>query len=207
MTDIFDTFCDLVCGSATRLTAVPRADARSRHVDDALAALEWVDESDGDIVDVGSGTGVPGLVLALARPARHVDLLEASLRKATALADIAATLGAANVAVIRARAEDHARGDGRDRYGLAVCRALAPPPVATELCLPLLRPGGRLLIWAGSVEESRVRAVAEAVGGALERVVAVAGAERRTLVAVSKLAATPARFPRRTGMAAKRPLA
>ena len=70
-----ERFCDLVTDAPVRLTAVPRAEAYERHVADALAGLPLVDGTDGPIVDVGSGTGVPGLVLALVRPARTVLLL------------------------------------------------------------------------------------------------------------------------------------
>ena len=201
-----ERFCDLLTDAPVRLTAIPRAEAYERHVADALAGLHLVDETVGDIVDVGSGTGVPGLVLALVRPDRAVHLVESVRKKAAVLAAIAAELGASNVAVRPERAEDLARGGDRDRFGLAVCRALAPPPVAVELCLPLVRPGGRLVIWAGETDTAAVEVAAGELGGSLEQVEPAPG-ERRTFVVVAKLAPTPGRFPRRPGMAAKRPLA
>lgn len=201
-----ERFCDLLLAAPVRLTAVPRAQAWERHVADALAGLPLVDAEEGDIADVGSGTGVPGIVVALARPDRRVDLVESVQKKAAALRDIAAELGAGNVDVLPERAEDLARGPGRDRYGLAICRALAPPPVAVELCLPLVRPGGALVIWAGAVDTATVATAAAAVAGELERTLPAPG-EQRSFVVVRKTGATPAGFPRRTGMAAKRPLA
>jgi 16S rRNA (guanine527-N7)-methyltransferase len=201
-----ERFCDLLTEAPVRLTAVPRSEAYERHVADALAGLHLVDETPGDIVDVGSGTGVPGLVLALVRPDRDVHLVESVQKKAAVLADIAAKLGADNVDVRAERAEDLGRGGDRDRFGLAVCRALAPPAVAVELCLPLVRAGGRLVIWAGETDAAAVEVAAGEVGGRLERIEPAPG-DRRSFVVIRKTGATPERFPRRAGMAAKRPLA
>jgi 16S rRNA (guanine527-N7)-methyltransferase len=201
-----ERFCDLLTDAPVRLTAVPREQAYDRHVADALAGLHLVDATAGDIVDVGSGTGVPGLVLALVRPDRAVHLVESVQKKAAVLTAIATELGAHNVDVRAERAEDLGRGAGRDRYGLAVCRALAPPPVAIELCLPLVRPGGRLVIWAGETDAGAVERAALEVGGELETIEPAPG-DRRSFVVVAKTGPTPERFPRRPGMAAKRPLA
>jgi 16S rRNA (guanine527-N7)-methyltransferase len=201
-----ERFCDLLAAAPVRLTAVPRSEAYERHVADALAGLRLVDETSGDIVDVGSGTGVPGLVLALARPERAVHLVESVAKKAAVLAGIAAELGADNVDVRAERAEDLGRGADRERFGLAVCRALAPPPVAVELCLPLVCTGGRLVIWAGETDAVAVGAAAAALGGRLERIEPAPG-DRRSFVVIAKTEPTPERFPRRSGMAAKRPLA
>ena len=203
---LLERFCDLLTDAPVRLTAVPRDQAFDRHVADALAGLHLVDATDGALVDVGSGTGVPGMVLALVRPDRAVHLVESTQKKAAVLAAIAAELGAHNVDVRAARAEELGLGDDRDRFGLAVCRALAPPPIAVELCLPLVRPGGRLVIWAGETDAASVDHAARAVGGELERIEPAPG-ERRSFVVIVKTGPTPARFPRRTGMAAKRPLA
>jgi 16S rRNA (guanine527-N7)-methyltransferase len=207
VTDLrLERFCDLLTDAPVRLTAVPRDQAYERHVTDALAGLHLVDATEGDVVDVGSGTGVPGLVLALVRPDRAIHLVESVQKKAAVLAAIAAELGADNVDVRAERAEELGRGADRDRFGLAVCRALAPPPVAVELCLPLIRPGGRLVIWAGETDAGAVERAALALGGELELVEPAPG-ERRSFVVVAKTGPTPERFPRRPGMAGKRPLA
>jgi 16S rRNA (guanine527-N7)-methyltransferase len=186
------------------LTAVrDPAEARRVHVDDALAAANLVRE--GPVVDVGSGGGSPGIPLAAARPELRVDLLEAQRRKCSFLAS--ATADFPNVAVVCARAEEHGRGPGREAYGTAVAQALAPPPVALEWCLPLVRVGGRVILLAGEVDLGRAAAAAEAVGGGAPERVVLAGARRRSLLLVAKVRPTPERFPRRPGAARKRPLA
>jgi 16S rRNA (guanine527-N7)-methyltransferase len=134
------------------------------------------------------------LPLAIALPGRNVTLLEASERKATFLVRIAR--GFPNVYVVRGRAEEQQT----DRFGVAVAKALASPPVAAEWCLPLVRPGGGVVLWVGpSAEADRVGRVAAQLGGEL------AGSPAGFLV-VQKLAPTPPGFPRRPGMARKRPL-
>ena len=179
------------------------AEARRIHVDDALAAAAYVES--GPVVDVGSGGGSPGIPLAVARPDLHVVLLEAQRRKCDFLEGAAAAFP--NVEVVCARAEEHARGEGREAYGTAVAQALASPPVALEWCLPLVREGGRVVILAGAVDVEAAAAAAEAVGGGRPEVVPLPGSERRSLLVVSKVGQTPERFPRRPGAARKRPLA
>jgi 16S rRNA (guanine527-N7)-methyltransferase len=186
------------------LTAVrDPAEARRVHVDDALAAAALVE--DGPVVDVGSGGGSPGIPLAAARPELQIDLLEAQRRKCSFLAAVAADFP--NMAVVCARAEEHGRGDGREAYGTALAQALAPPPVALEWCLPLVRVGGRAILLAGEVDLERAGVAAEAVGGGVPEVVSLPGGVRRSLLLVAKVRPTPDRFPRRPGAARKRPLA
>jgi 16S rRNA (guanine527-N7)-methyltransferase len=172
-------------------------------VDDALAAAELVE--DGPVVDVGSGGGSPGIPVALARPELRVDLLEAQRRKCDFLE--AATRELSNVSVVCTRAEEHGRGAGRDAYGTALAQALAPVPVALEWCLPLVRAGGRVILLAGEVDLGAAAAASQAVGGGDPAAVALSGSERRSLLVVPKVEATPNRFPRRPGAARKRPLA
>ena len=147
----------------------------------------------GPIVDVGSGGGAPGIPLAHAFPDREVVLLEAERRKCAFLEEWAPP----NARVVWGRAEEQET----DRVGVAVAKALAHPPTAVEWCLPLVRPGGAVVLWVGpSAEPERVARVAERIAGELEE--APAG-----FLVVRKLGPTPAGFPRRPGVAKKRPLA
>jgi 16S rRNA (guanine527-N7)-methyltransferase len=199
---------ELLAAAPLNVTSVAAGDAWARHVEDALAGAALVAAAPaGALVDVGSGGGIPGIPLALAFPSRHVVLLEAASRKAAFLREVVAVLPVPNAEVRAARSEEHAAADGRDAYAVATARALAPPAVALELCLPLVAPEGVFVLYTGAVDAARLEPVAALLAGRVERVEPVAGSERRHLVAVRKTGPTPARFPRRAGMAAKRPLA
>ena len=180
------------------LTAVRDAEEGRRvHVEGAFAAVPLLGA--GPVVDVGSGGGSPGIPLALARPDLHFDLLESSRRKCAFLRRFADELE--NVSVVCARAEEHARGAGRDAYGTALARALAPPPAAAEWCLPLLCEGGRAILFVGpSADRAAVEAAAALVAGELDD-------DPPGFFVLRKTGPTPERFPRRPGVARKRPLA
>ena len=161
-------------------------------LDDALRVLPVVERFGGTIVDVGSGNGSPGIPVALALPAREVVLLEAESRRCEFLTRWAPP----NARVLRGRAEEQAT----DWAGVALAKALAPPPVAAEWCLPLVRPGGVAVLWVGeSVDLDAVARAAARLAG--EPVEAPPG-----LVALTKTGPTPPGFPRRPGVARKRPL-
>ena len=178
------------------LTAIrDPATARAVLLDDALRATPLVEATDGPVIDVGSGGGTPGIPLAVALPARAVTLLDAESRKCHFLETWAAELP--NVEVVWGRAEEQEPAS----FGVALAKALAHPPTAAEWCLPLVREGGLVVLWVGeSAEPERVATVASLLGGELEP--SPAG-----LLAIRKTGPTPAGFPRRTGVAKKRPLA
>jgi 16S rRNA (guanine527-N7)-methyltransferase len=180
------------------LTAVSDpGEARRLHLEAALEAAPLIEG--GPVVDVGSGGGSPGLPLAAARPDLRFDLLESTRRKCDFLTRWASEFE--NASVVCARAEEHARGPGRDAYGTALARALAPPPVAAEWCVPLVAPGGRAILFVGPfVDEAAVGRVAGELAAELED--APAG-----FLLLRKTGPTPERFPRRPGVARKRPLA
>jgi 16S rRNA (guanine527-N7)-methyltransferase len=151
------------------------------------------------VVDVGSGGGSPGIPLAAARPDLGFVVLESNRRKCDFLREAAACFE--NVSVVCGRAEEHAAGVGRDAYGTAVARALAAPPVAAEWCLPLVRPGGRTVLFAGPTADlNAVSKAAQEIAGEVEE-------SPPGFVVLRKTGPTPERFPRRPGMAKKRPLA
>lgn len=176
-------------------------EARRIHVDDALTAVDLVRE--GPAVDVGSGCGSPGLPLAAALPDVDFTLLEASARRCAFLERAAARF--ANVRVVRGRAEEYGRAEGRDRYAVALARALAAPAVAAEWCLPLVRPGGRCILYAGT-EAPGLDAAAAALCATVAETRRVEGSEGKRLLVLEKLGPTPELFPRRPGVARRRPL-
>jgi 16S rRNA (guanine527-N7)-methyltransferase len=178
------------------LTAVRDVEAARRlHLEDSLAAVEIVRRYAGPVVDVGSGGGAPGFPLASALPEREVTLLEANGRKCAFLEGVAREFP--NVRVVAGRAEEQEV----DRFGVAVAKALAPPPVALEWCLPLVAPGGAAVLFVGpSADLGAVAKGASLLAGGKPE-------QAGGLVVVEKLGPTPAGFPRRPGMARKRPLA
>jgi 16S rRNA (guanine527-N7)-methyltransferase len=179
-----------------RLTALSDpAEARRVLLEDALRAASLVRGVPGVVVDVGSGGGSPGVPLAVALPGRCFTLLEAERRKCDFLTSV--TEGLPNVEVVWGRAEEQSV----DTFGVALAKALARPPVAAELCLPLVRPGGAAILWIGeTADPERVSLVAQRLAATLET------ADEGLLV-LRKLGPTPPGFPRRPGMAKKRPLA
>jgi 16S rRNA (guanine527-N7)-methyltransferase len=178
------------------LTSVSGDEARRVHLDESLAALETVQRFDGPIVDVGSGGGAPGIPLAQALSEREMTLLEATRRKCDFLERWTADL--ANLRVVCGRAEEQPL----DAWGVAVAKALAPPPVAAEWCLPLVAPGGAAVLYVGpTAQADRVSQVAGLLAAELEL------DSPPGLLVLRKLGPTPPGFPRRPGVARKRPLA
>jgi 16S rRNA (guanine527-N7)-methyltransferase len=198
-----EQWLDAVLTGPGLTAARDRVEAARVLVDDALVAAALVEH--GPVVDVGSGAGSPGIPIAVSRPDLHVDLLEAQRRRCDFLRSVVAELP--NAGVVCARAEEHGRGDGREAYGTAVAQALAEPPVAVEWCLPLVRRGGLLILLVGEVDADRVAVAAQEVGGGPPELVPLpASGSRRRLLLVPKTGTTPDRFPRRPGVARKRPL-
>jgi 16S rRNA (guanine527-N7)-methyltransferase len=176
------------------LTAIRNLEeARRVLLEDSLRAVEVVGRFEGGIVDVGSGGGAPGIPLAAALPEREVTLLEANGRKC----DFLRRWAPPNARVVQGRAEEQEV----DTYGVAVAKALAPPVVAAEWCLPLVASGGAAVLYVGPTAD------AEAVARAAERLAARLAESPPGLLVLRKEGPTPPDFPRRPGMARKRPLA
>jgi 16S rRNA (guanine527-N7)-methyltransferase len=192
--------------------------AREVHVADSLSGLVVPSLVSAErIADVGAGAGFPGLVLAVALPRARVDLIESVGRKAAVIDRLIQAAKVVNARSVVARAEDWARlpvalGGGREAYEAVTARAVASLPVLVEYAAPLLRSSGVLVAWKGRVgaDELRLgRGAADEVGLALEDVLSVKpfpSARDRSLYVFRKVSPTPERFPRRAGMAAKRPL-
>jgi 16S rRNA (guanine527-N7)-methyltransferase len=184
------------------------------HVADSLSLLDLGLPRPGtEVVDIGAGAGFPGLALAAAVPECRFDLLEASARKAEWIRGAAAAVGLENAGAHHARAEQWARApENRERYGLALARALASSPVLLEYASPLLAVGGRLVAWKGRrdpEEEARAVRAGDQLGMApaeARRVDPFEDARDHHLHVWEKRSRCPARFPRRPGVARKRPL-
>lgn len=184
---------------------------RDDHLADALVALELpVIRSAAAIADLGAGAGVPGIPLAIALPDAHVILLEGNGRKCDFMHGVAGELGLENVEVVHGRAETWAQGVGR--MDVVTARALAPLDVVAEYAAPLLRLGGALVAWRGQrdrdaeAEAARAAAILGLRPEEPVRVEPYSGATNRHLHVLVKTDRTPARFPRRDGVARKRPL-
>jgi len=198
------------------LTAAASAEELyTRHLLDALSLVPIVEARliPGRLVDVGSGAGLPGVPLAVARPAWRVTLVEATGKKVRFLRAVVAELALDNVQVRHGRAEDvaHER-DHREAYDVAVARALAKLPVLLELCLPFVRVGGYVVAPKGPEPDEELRRATRALellGGHVEEVLPVRLPQvsgTRTVILVRKVRPTPANYPRPPGRPAKRPL-
>lgn len=181
------------------------------HLADSLSGLEVDAVAHATtIADLGTGAGFPGLVLACALPGAEVHLVESVGRKAAFVKRAATAADIRNAAVIAERAEEWEAG--LEAADVVTARALAPIDVVVEYAAPLLRLGGTLVAWTGRREEREEHAgarAAEVVGlepGDVRRVQPFPGARAHHLTLYLKVRSTPNRFPRRAGMARKRPL-
>jgi 16S rRNA (guanine527-N7)-methyltransferase len=190
------------------------AEALDVHVADSLAGLEVPKlRAANRIADLGAGAGFPGLVLAVALPTARVDLIESVQRKVNVIGRLAEAAHLTDrIRALPVRAEDWARTEGSEAYDIVTARALAPLSVICEYAAPLLRLGGALVAWKGArqpeQEESGARAAA-ILGLGEPEVIPVApyrGSRNRHLYVYSKVMTTPTKYPRRAGMASKRPL-
>jgi 16S rRNA (guanine527-N7)-methyltransferase len=217
--EAFDTYRERILSERPRagLTSLTDPDAiERRHFVESLALLEALEEHgvlSSPVIDIGSGAGFPGLPMKIARPDLEMTLLEATGKKAAFLEAVASELGLAGITVIAARAEDLGRDTRhRERYALAVARALAPLRVLLELALPLVTVGGHLAAPKGSGAQREIAEASTALtalGGEIvlaEPLESVTVDVKPTLVLVRKIAPTPERYPRRPGVPSKRPL-
>jgi 16S rRNA (guanine527-N7)-methyltransferase len=203
---------EALLGGLADLAAPTTVHAREKAIDihlaDSLVALELpAVRQAATIADLGAGAGFPGLALATARPDAAVTLIESNRRKASFVAELAASAQLDNVAVAATRAEEAA-----GKHEVVTARALAELPVVLEYAAPLLQQGGTVVAWQGrrdAIEEQRAEAAAAELGlerDELRSVRPFPAAKHRHLHTYVKVAATPDRFPRRPGMARKRPL-
>jgi 16S rRNA (guanine527-N7)-methyltransferase len=193
------------------------AEAVDVHIADSLSALPLLDQArDGElparVADVGSGAGLPGIPLAVARPDTHFDLVDSTERKCSFLTGLVESIRLPNVEVRCARVEELPAQGFRDAYGIVVARAVAPLATLVEYAAPLLAEGGALIAWKGrrDADEERGGAAAAAQLGlepaAVRQVSPYEGSANRHLHLYRKVRPSPQGFPRRPGMARKKPL-
>jgi 16S rRNA (guanine527-N7)-methyltransferase len=192
------------------VSSVPRA--REVHIDDSLSGLEIEPLAAARrIADLGSGAGLPGLVLAATLPGARIDLIESLGRKCEFLREAIERMGLENATVVCERSEDWASAGGREAYDAVTARAVGPLATLAELAAPLLREGGVLVAWKGARSPDEEREVA-AAGSRLamestdvRSVRPYEGSRDRHIHLLRKNGPTPNGLPRRPGMAAKRP--
>jgi len=197
------------------LTAVTEEDETlDRHFVDSLTVLRTgLIRTGTSLIDVGTGAGFPGLVLAMACPDLQVTLLDAQQKRLSFLETVADRTETRNVSVIHARAEDGARkGALRERFDYASARALAPTNVLCEYLLPYVKVNGYALCWKGPALKDELgsgRKAAHLLGGMLEMPVScsIEGREwDHMILPVRKIRPTPELYPRKAGTPKSRPL-
>lgn len=206
---------ELLASSHVSLSSVTDpAEARKVHVADSLSGLVCPEVRQArQVADLGAGGGFPGIPLAVALPGASFTLIDSVGRKVEFINQVISALALENARAIKARSEDWAASEGREKYDLVTARAVAPLEVLAELASPLLRAGGHLIAWKGEAEPKSEEIIAgnhEKLAMTIERcdtVVPFTGSRERRLYVLSKSGATPEGLPRRAGMARKRPLA
>jgi 16S rRNA (guanine527-N7)-methyltransferase len=194
----------------TRIT--DRASAEVQHVGDALTLLRYLPPTAHNLVDVGTGGGVPGIPLAIVRPDLAVTLIEATKKKAVFLRQAVAELKLGNVTVLDIRAEEAGVGDLRESFDVAVARAVAALEWLAEWCLPLVKKGGTFLAMKGqkiAEELSPARKAIRMAGGGEPMIhpANLPGTEHHVIVEIAKVAKSDSRLPRPATMAKGKPLA
>jgi 16S rRNA (guanine527-N7)-methyltransferase len=190
---------------------IDRTAAEIGHVADSLTVLPFLPKGSIKLADVGSGGGVPGIPLAIARPNAVVVLIESTKKKAMFLKETATALGLTNVKVLDDRVEDVGRGMDRETFDIAVVRAVATMNWLAEWCLPLLKIGGKMLAMKGeriSEELPEAKLAIRRVGGGMATVhsVQLPGSEHHVIVEVPKAMKTDELFPRPATVAKGRSL-
>lgn len=181
--------------------------AWERHVQDSLSLVPFVVSAEARmLVDVGSGGGLPGLPLAIALPQVQVTLLESTGKKAEFLRAAAAELGLENVTVAAMRAETAGRGELRERFDVAVSRAVGRLAILLELMVPLVREGGCALAIKGAQAQTEVDEAKQALHLLHAQCVDLVRTPTGTVVVIHKPRKTPRAYPRLPGEPARRPL-
>ena len=207
-----DTLLGMLADPRAPISRSSRKHARDVHIRDSLAGAEVPELAGaGRIADVGSGAGLPGLVLAAALPDASIDLIESAGKKCEFISEAIERMELANATAVCERAEEWAAAGGREAYDAVTARAVGSLAELAELASPLLRDGGWLVAWRGARDpgdEERAAAAEPRTAMAPADIRAVTpydGSRDRHIHLLRKNGPTPNDLPRRPGMAAKRP--
>jgi len=215
---LLDQYAQLLAGYelANVIGTTDRYQIVIEHLLDSLSCLSFDSFDTGkSLIDVGTGGGLPGVPLGIARPGISITLLEATEKKVTFLRNVREELDLPNLRLLNARAEEIGRrSEYREAFEIATARALAALPVVAEYCAPLVKVGGTILAMKGRLAEEELAqgvAAGAELGLELRGVLEVKNSaeliqKERRIVVFEKVGATPKKFPRRTGLARKRPL-
>jgi len=182
------------------------------HIEDSLTALKFVDLSGKRVIDIGSGAGFPAIILAIHCPDTEFVLVESDLKKSNFLQSCQELLKLSNVQIVRARAEEIGQDkEYRGQFDFCSSRAVAAMNIMLEYGLPLLKTGGKQLLWKGKSVQAEIDEAQNALKilkGAVEELCpySLPGDRQRVIVVVNKQAATPSQYPRRVGIPGKKPL-
>jgi 16S rRNA (guanine527-N7)-methyltransferase len=207
-------FIDLLLAANQRMNLTriaSRDEAAVLHVGDALTLLPFIPQSARRLADVGSGGGVPGIPLAIARPDAQVVLIESTRKKAEFLRQTVATLGLANAAIDARRAEQVGLSDQRESFDIAIARALATLDWLAEWCMPLVKVGGSVLAMKGPRVHDELPGAHRAIrllggGEPVLHPVELPGAAGHVIVQIPKISRTDLRYPRNPTVAKRTPL-
>ncbi len=183
----------------TRIT--DRAAAELQHIADSLTLLPYLPKTTCKIADVGSGGGVPGIPLAIARPDAAITLIESTKKKAVFLRETAAALELKNVTVLDLRVEDVALGQWRESFDVAIARAVGSMIWLAEWCLPLVKKGGKVLAMKGEKAAEDLAGAKKTIrilggGNTVTHPVILPGTDHRVILEIPKTGITDKRFPR-----------
>ncbi len=186
-----------------------RDEAESRLIAESLALLPLIPEDTRAMIDVGTGGGIPGFPIAIARPEMRVDLLDSTRKKVNFLHEAVKQLGLEHAVTIAARAEDHAKTQGvREQYDVAVARAVARLASLVELTLPFVRVGGLVILPKGEALEDELADAERAItvlGGAVQTI-HESPINATRMIVIEKRHASPPSYPRRAGIPQKQPI-
>lgn len=188
------------------------ADEIDKHIEDSLALLNFASINKQEVIDIGTGAGFPGLILAMQCHNSHFTLLEADLKKSGFLNLVGRELQLKNISILRERAEVLGQDSSyREKFTVCTSRAVAETRIILEYGLPLLAIGGTMFLWKGpryNEEISQAQTALELLGGKIEDCYEydLADANKRVIIKIIKTASTPAKYPRRPGIPNKRPL-